>query len=154
MHRQRLKKVPLLIPLLLLFTGRNRPGTTKYNSLRPVDHNTCTAIQSNLHQQPPLHNGHLSSTAMFLACSPYIHSCFNFPTTPTSTMVPFFCPQGGRSERGSLTGHLLRTFPVHRGLVPRGGGALRYFLGGYVSPGTPNWHPVLKKFPPKIDTPF
>ena len=28
------------------------------------------------------------------------------------------------------------------------GGALRYFLGGYVPPGTPNWHPVLtKKFP-------
>ena len=25
------------------------------------------------------------------------------------------------------------------------GGALRYFLGGYVPPGTPNWHPVLKK---------
>ena len=29
-----------------------------------------------------------------------------------------------------------------------GGGALGYFLGGYVLPGTPNWHPVLKrKFP-------
>ena len=27
---------------------------------------------------------------------------------------------------------------------PRGG-ALGYFLGGYVPPGTPNWHPVLKK---------
>ena len=26
-----------------------------------------------------------------------------------------------------------------------GGGALGYFLGGYVSPGTTNWHPVLKK---------
>ena len=38
-----------LVKLLLLFTGRNRPGTTKYNSLRPVDHNTCTAIQSKLH---------------------------------------------------------------------------------------------------------
>ena len=25
------------------------------------------------------------------------------------------------------------------------GGALGYFLGGYVPPGTPNWHPVLKK---------
>ena len=35
-----------------------------------------------------------------------------------------------------------------------GGGALRYFLGGYVPPGTPNWHPVLKKVFPKIDTPF
>ena len=34
------------------------------------------------------------------------------------------------------------------------GGALGYFLGGYVPPGTPNWHPVLKKNSPKIDTPF
>ena len=25
------------------------------------------------------------------------------------------------------------------------GGALGYFLGGYLPPGTPNWHPVLKK---------
>ena len=35
-----------------------------------------------------------------------------------------------------------------------GGGALGYFLGGYVPPETPNWHPVLKKISPKIDTPF
>ena len=34
------------------------------------------------------------------------------------------------------------------------GGAFGYFLGGYVPPGTPNWHPVLKKISPKIDTPF
>ena len=34
------------------------------------------------------------------------------------------------------------------------GGALGYFLGGYVPPGSPNWHPVLKKISPKIDTPF
>ena len=26
-----------------------------------------------------------------------------------------------------------------------------YFLGGYVPPGTPNWHPILKKISPKID---
>ena len=26
------------------------------------------------------------------------------------------------------------------------------FLGGYVPPGTPNWHPVLKEISPKIDT--
>ena len=52
--------------------------------------------------------------------------------------------------------------------IPGGGGALGYFLGGYVPPGTPNWHPVLKKIPleigqffiprsrirPKTDTPF
>ena len=35
-----------------------------------------------------------------------------------------------------------------------GGGALGYFFGGYVPPGTPNWHPVLEKFSPKIDTPL
>ena len=35
-----------------------------------------------------------------------------------------------------------------------GGGALGYFWGGYVPPGTPNWHPVLKTISPKIDTPF
>ena len=34
------------------------------------------------------------------------------------------------------------------------GGALGYFLGGHVPPGTPNWHPVLKTISPKIDTPF
>ena len=34
------------------------------------------------------------------------------------------------------------------------GGALGYFLGGYVPPGTPNWHPILEKISPKIDTPF
>ena len=34
------------------------------------------------------------------------------------------------------------------------GGALGYCLGGYVPPGTPNWHPVLKRNSPKIDTPF
>ena len=41
-------------------------------------------------------------------------------------------------------------------LLPRasGGGALGYFLGRYVPPGTPNWHPVLEKISPKIDTPF
>ena len=37
---------------------------------------------------------------------------------------------------------------------PGGGGALGYFSDGYVPPGTPNWHPVLKKISPEIDTPF
>ena len=37
---------------------------------------------------------------------------------------------------------------------PGGGGALGYFLGRYVPPGTPNWHPVRKKISPKTDTPF
>ena len=27
----------------------------------------------------------------------------------------------------------------------KAGGALGYFSSGYVPPGTPNWHPVLKK---------
>ena len=35
---------------------------------------------------------------------------------------------------------------------PPGGALLGYFLGGYVPPLTPNWHPVLKKISPKIDT--
>ena len=51
----------------------------------------------------------------------------------------------------------LPTTPVTR-TEPRvgggGGGALGYFLGGFVPPGTPNWHPVLEKISPKIDTPF
>ena len=34
-----------------------------------------------------------------------------------------------------------------------GGGARGYFLGGSVPPGTPNWHPGLKKLYAKIDTP-
>ena len=35
-----------------------------------------------------------------------------------------------------------------------GRGGTWVFLGGYVPPGTPNWHPVLKQISPKIDTPF
>ena len=47
-------------------------------------------------------------------------------------------------------------------LYTRGGG-LGYFLGWYVPPGTPNWHPVLEmgqffiprsRIRPKTDTPF
>ena len=38
--------------------------------------------------------------------------------------------------------------------LPGRGGALGYFLGGYVPSGTPNWHPVLKNNSPKIATPF
>ena len=34
--------------------------------------------------------------------------------------------------------------------APGGGGALGYFLGGYVPPGAPNWQPVLEKFPLKL----
>ena len=42
----------------------------------------------------------------------------------------------------------------YRGFEILPGGALGYFSGGYVPPGTPNWQPVLKKNCPKIDTPF
>ena len=35
--------------------------------------------------------------AIFLADSPYIDSCFNL-----STMVTFFCPQGGRCREDQL----------------------------------------------------
>ena len=40
------------------------------------------------------------------------------------------------------------TSPAAKSEENPGGGALGYFLGGYVPPGTPNWHSVLKeKFP-------
>ena len=39
---------------------------------------------------------------------------------------------------------------VWRGLQLEPGGALGFFVGGYVPPETPNWHPVLKKFPLKL----
>ena len=48
-----------------------------------------------------------------------------------------------RGQNGGITddeGDLIK-----EDVFPGGGGALGYFLGGYVPPGTPNWHPVLKK---------
>ena len=50
----------------------------------------------------------------------------------------------------------IRCFDVTQGTQcpVGGGGSLGYFLGGYVPPRTPNWHPVLKQISPKIDTPF
>ena len=48
---------------------------------------------------------------------------------------------------------LLLRFVESVGHTPAGG-HLGIFLGGYVPPGTPNWHPILKKLSPKIDTPF
>ena len=68
-----------------------------------------------------------------------------------------------RSKKAKDLYLLSRTTPLHvqhpGGLLRTwveipGGGALGYFLGGYVPPGTPNWHPVLKKISPKIDTLF
>ena len=60
-------------------------------------------------------------------------SLFTVAPSPQTPLLRFFLGGGG-------------------GCTP--GGAFGYFLGGYVPPGTPNWHPVLKKNSPKIDTPF
>ena len=64
-----------------------------------------------------------------------------------------FCPRG---ESVGKKGKNVKYSHSHWGQVPLepGGGALGYFLGGYVPPGTPNWHPVLGKISPKIDTPL
>ena len=53
-----------------------------------------------------------------------------------------------------MNGHAVGTESTN--LEPRyvPGGAHGYFLGGYVSAGAPNWHPVLKKISPKTDTQF
>ena len=49
-------------------------------------------LQSNLHQRPPLYNGHF-----FLADSPYIRLLFQpLYNGHLSTMATFFSPQGGR----------------------------------------------------------
>ena len=55
-----------------------------------------------------------------------------------------------------LRGHGFLVEAVRPFLVVKypGGGALGYFFGGHVPPGTPNWHPVLKINSPKIDTLF
>ena len=47
---------------------------------------------------------------------------------------------------------LLLRFVESVGHTPAGGTWV--FFGAYVPPGTPNWHPILKKLSPKIDTPF
>ena len=54
----------------------------------------------------------------------------------------------------NITGCLENTNLENADLENTPGGALGYFGGGYVPPGTPNWHPVLEKISPKIDTPF
>ena len=53
-----------------------------------------------------------------------------------------------------MVSYKLYLFANHPAGGTPGGGALGYFWGGYVPPGTPNCHPVLKKISPKIDTPF
>ena len=49
----------------------------------------------------------------------------------------------------SLRKNKIKNDTLHVDYVP-GGEALGYFLGGYVPPGTPNLHPVLKKIPLKL----
>ena len=62
-------------------------------------------------------------------------------------------PPGLMLIRISQSPALLTIFRTFLTICP-GGGALGYFLGGYVPPGTPNLHPVRKKNSPEIDTPF
>ena len=73
---------------------------------------------------------------------------FPYPFIYLVKSLPFHIPESPEALR-SFWVELLR---MGRYIKP--GGALGYFLGGYVPPGTPNWHPVLKKISPKIDTPF
>ena len=69
--------------------------------------------------------------------------------------VDLFYDFRGKSKRDRLSQSpsllISDSVPVV-GPSPGGGGALGYFLGGYVPPGTPNWHPALKKVSPKTDT--
>ena len=57
---------------------------------------------------------------------------------------------GFKVNKYARTGSVVKMFTAQF----RPGGALGYFLGGYVPPGTPKWHPVLEKISPRIDTPF
>ena len=74
-----------------------------------------------------------------------------------TTSISFFSAADSRTE--VFISHLISLCSLQiRAWVPRGGGggALEYFLGGYVPPGTYPylWHPVLKNISPKIDIPF
>ena len=91
--------------------------------------------------------------------SPFVYNVLTFKTlTQNETRVMAF----GFPVRVSWTIKLLTLplfCPLHSfipgGGTPSPGGALGYFLGGYVPPGTPKIsHPVLEKISRKIDTPF
>ena len=87
-----------------------------------------------------------------------------FKMLPINSRIPLirylyallFVMQDGTSETQDLMQFLSDTDYLCLGNRPGGGGgwAVGYFLGGYVPPRTPNWHPVLKQNSPKIDTPF
>ena len=87
----------------LLFRNTVEPPLTATSTQRP---STATPLQwfffswlivhtlnlvSTSLQRPPLYNGHLSSTAIFLpADSPYIDSCVNLFTTATCLLWPLY----------------------------------------------------------------
>ena len=57
----------------------------------------------------------------------------------------------GRYGQTSHSPSILNAEKLLGALSPSGGGGhLGIFWGGYVPPGTPNWHPVLKKIPLKL----
>ena len=85
-----------------------------------------------------------------------MHSVFLefLPTLyPTNISAAYIVSAEQTEKSGKITS-LQITVLVNCRIPPGGGGALEYFLGGYVPPGTPDWHPVLKKNSPKIDTLF
>ena len=64
--------------------------------------------------------------------------------------VCFSCLWYRQTRRGSRGGQMGEFSPPPFSEPP----SLGYFLGGYVPPGTPNWHPILEKISTKIDAPF
>ena len=67
-------------PLYNLFFG----GQSIHSLLFQPPYNRYLSTTATSLQWPPLRNSHLSATVIFLADSPYIHSCFNLSTMATS----------------------------------------------------------------------
>ena len=59
-------------------------STTATSPQWPPPYNRYLSTTATSLQWPPLRNSHLSATVIFLADSPYIHSCFNLSTMATS----------------------------------------------------------------------
>ena len=85
-----------------------------------------------------------------------MHSVFLefLPTLYPANISAAYTVSAEQTETSGRITSLQITVLVTAEYPRRGGGALGYFLGGYVPPGTPDWHPVLKKNSPKIDTLF
>ena len=86
-----------------------------------------------------------------------MHSVFLefLPTLYPTNISAAYIVSAEQTEKSGRITSLQITVLVNCRIHPGGrGGALGYFLGGYVPPGTPDWHPVLKKNSPKIDTLF